>query len=82
MKHWDKTQMVLLRYPVDIRQGNDRFVFVQDFPVNFVMQNSSRFTTNEVQLRDLSNVPKDRINEWVKNAPKRAKSEVCLTQNY
>ena len=38
---------------------------LKHFPINYVCYDIKRFKTNERELRDYSNVPKQNIEKWV-----------------
>jgi len=84
MNHWPKNESIMVRFGQDNQlnpsSNFDKFKTIKDFPVDYIMNDASRFKTTERELRDMANLAEDKIETWLKRKSKPSKKNKRETQ--
>ena len=68
INHLDDEKMITIRFDDKSRMESNGYglKIIKNFPVRCVIIDISKFNTTEKSLRNLSNVPAEKVNEWMK----------------
>eukprot|EP00483_Globobulimina_turgida_P005213 UN05223 len=71
MKKWDDKKRLMVRFSQDANTninpsiGSDKFLTIKDFPIDYIINDMKRFNVKERDLRDMSNVPPEKVDLWM-----------------